>query len=403
MARKEVSILLGVTGGVSVYKSCDLLRRLQELPEISPSVQVVPTRASLNFVGAALWEALSGNPVQDDLWQKTYSVPHISLAHANDLIIIAPASAETLSKLAQGRADDLLSATVLASTAPKILVPAMHPEMFQNSMVQRNISILREAGFIIIQPDEGRMTGDDYGLGRYPQLSKILIEVRKALHLDRDLSGMKILISAGGTREAIDPVRFIGNRSSGKQGYAVAQAALDRGASVTIVSANVSLPDPRGARVIRVESAEQMFKALRAEATGADALIMSAAVADARPAQKAEDKIAKASYSQINLVENPDIIATLSAERRPGQVFVAFAAQTGSLGLESAEAKYQAKGVDLLYFNDVSGGAIFGENETSGVILDGSSNPQEFMNISKYDLAVKLLDSVKNKLGFSND
>jgi len=402
MSSPELSIILGVTGGVSAYKSCDLLRRLQELPGVTPSIHIIPTRSSLNFVGKSLWEALSGNPVHDDMWQNTYAVPHISLARKADLIIIAPASAESISKFAHGRADDLLSATVLASTATKILVPAMHPEMYQSAAVQKNLHYLETIGFIIVQPDEGRMTGEDYGLGRYPELSKILHEVRRALGLQRDLTGVKVLVSAGGTRESIDPVRFIGNRSSGKQGYAIAQAALDRGASVTIVSANVSLPDPRGSRVIRVESADEMHTSLSAEAANFDVVVMAAAVADAKP-MASNEKIAKADFTRIELQRNPDILATLTASRRADQVFIAFAAQTGSTGLERAVEKYSAKGADLLYFNDVSGGAIFGEPFTSGVILDEPSPSEEISQISKYELANKLLDRALHKLGFSND
>ena len=356
----------------------------------------------MNFIGKALWEALSGNPVRDDLWQETYSVPHISLARNSDLIIIAPASAESISKFAQGRADDLLSATVLASTSTKIIVPAMHPEMYQNPVVQNNLKYLASIGFVIVQPDEGRMTGEDYGVGRYPELSKILREVRLALHLRHDLSGIKVLVSAGGTREAIDPVRFIGNRSSGKQGYAAAQAALDRGASVTIVSANVSLPDPKGAKVIRVESADEMQSELIAQLHDSDVVVMSAAVADAKPLSS-EEKIVKSDFTRIDLQANPDILAALTAMRRSGQIFIAFAAQTGESGLERAKEKYSAKGADLLYFNDVSGGAIFGENLTSGVILVDPANPIEISKISKYDLANKLLDQALDKLGFSND
>ena len=308
---REINILLGVTGGVSVYKSADLLRRIQEIPGITPSITVIPTRSSLNFVGAKLWEALSGNPVATDLWQKTYHVPHIKLARSHELIVIAPATADSLARLAQGRGDDLLTATVLASNAPKILVPAMHPEMYLNPIVQKNILALKDSGFIVVDPDEGKMTGEDVGIGRYPETRKIISAIAKVLHLQRDLEGVKVLISAGGTREAIDPVRFLGNHSTGKQGYALAEAALARGADVTIVSANVTLPPPLGAKVIKVESAQQMFHAMHEHFPEAQLLFMAAAVADARPASPSAGKLAKADFEQIALIENPDIVASL--------------------------------------------------------------------------------------------
>ena len=398
-----MKILLGVSGGVSAYKSADLLRRIQEMPEFTSSITVIPTRSSLNFVGASLWEALSGNPVLTDLWQKTFHVPHIEYAKNHELIVIAPATADLIARLAHGRADDLLAATVLASTAPKILVPAMHTEMYLNPLLQANLEKLRSVGYIVVEPDVGRMTGDDVGVGRYPESQKILTAIRSALGLSGELTGRRVLISAGGTREAIDPIRFIGNHSSGKQGYALAEAAAKRGAAVTIVSANVSLPTPKGCTVIRVTSAAEMSDALTAAFQESEILFMAAAVADARPEQIADEKIAKAELQSIALTENPDIVASLSRKRRAGQVIVAFAAQTGGDGLQRAHQKLIEKGVDLLYFNDVSGGAIFGESSTSGIILNSDGSQEVVPTISKEQLAAKLLDIAVNKLGFSNE
>jgi len=398
-----MKILLGVSGGVSAYKSADLLRRIQEMPGIESSITVLPTRSSLNFVGASLWEALSGNPVLTDLWQSTHQVPHIEYAKSHELIVIAPASADLLARLAQGRADDLLAATVLASTAPKILVPAMHSEMFLNPIVQANLATLRAAGFHIVEPDEGRMTGSDVGIGRYPETQKILSTIRSVLGISVDLAGYKVLVSAGGTREAIDPIRYIGNHSSGIQGYAIAEAAAKRGAVVTIVSANVSLPAPRGCSVVKVTSALEMAEALSSHFPQNDLLFMAAAVADARPAHYSSTKIAKSSLGSIELVANPDIVAALAQIRSAHQVIVAFAAQTGDDGLELAWQKLRAKGADLLYFNDVSGGAIFGESTTSGVILHSDGKSESVSEISKGQLASTLLDIAAHKLGFSNE
>ena len=402
-APRSIKILLGVTGGVSAYKSADLLRRVQEIPQIAPSITVLPTRASLNFVGEALWEALSGNPVLTDLWQNTYHVPHIQLAREHELIVIAPATADSIARFAEGRADDLLTATVIASTAPKILVPAMHPEMYLNPIVQKNLATLRSHGFIVVEPDEGKMTGEDVGVGRYPESSKVIAAIKRALHLENDLAGIKVLVSSGGTREAIDPIRFIGNHSSGKQGYAIATAAHARGAEVTLVSANVSLPAPDGVRLIKVTSADEMHSVLCDEFPAANLLFMAAAIADAKPAHVEEGKISKAHFTRIELVENPDIVATLSQMRSAHHVITAFAAQTGDEGLELAKTKMIRKGVDLLYFNDVSGGAIFGESSTSGRILNSDGSEELITSLSKVELAHKLLNSAKDKLSFSNE
>jgi len=363
-------LILGVAGGISAYKSCDLLRRLQDEGFI---VDVIPTAASLNFVGKATWQALSGRKVITDLWSDVETVPHISMAKESDLIVIAPTTADLLAKLASGLADDLLTNIVLASTAPKILVPAMHPEMWLNPATVANVKLLQERGFFIITPDEGRMTGSDIGIGRYPESSRIISEINLHVMSSADLKGKKILITAGGTREPIDPIRFIGNRSSGKQGFALAMAAASRGAQVHLVSANTDLPIIEGITTTYVETAEQMASVLQIEFPHSDALIMSAAVADARVANYSDQKIRKESLNQVDLEKNPDILKTLSGIKKVGQIIVGFAAETSAdiTTLEqSGHEKLLSKSLDLIYVNNVSGGAIFGSDQTQGLIID---------------------------------
>ena len=389
-------IILGIGGGIAAYKSADLLRRLQDSGYL---VTVVPTRSSLNFVGKATWEALSGREVPDNLWNNVHSVPHISLARRSAHLIIAPTTADLLARIAAGSADDLLTNIVLASKVPLVLVPAMHPEMWGNAAVQSNVALIRSRGHLVIEPDSGRLTGTDEGPGRFPTSERIIQESQTFWNEKSDLSGRRVLVSAGGTREAIDPVRYIGNRSSGKQGYAIAEAAAARGARVTLVSANVSLPDIPGVETIHVESALDMEKALSANFSESDILVMAAAVADARVANPSETKISKDSLNQIALVENSDILASLAASRRAGQVLIAFAAETGANGRERALAKLTKKKVDILFHNDVSDGAIFGANETQGEFLLADGSHIETGLISKDTLADQLLDHAINKLG----
>ena len=392
-------LLLGVAGGISAYKSCDLLRRLQDEGFI---VDVVPTAASLNFVGKATWEALSGRNVVTDLWSDVTNVPHISLAKESDLIVIAPATADLLAKLASGRADDLLTNIVLASTSPKILVPAMHPEMWSNAATVENVKVLKERGFIVVEPDEGRMTGSDFGVGRYPDTVKIIEAINKTVNQSADLSGKRILITAGGTREPIDPIRFIGNRSSGKQGFALAMAAASRGAQVHLVTANTDLPIIEGITTTAVETAEQMAAVLAVEFPHCDALIMSAAVADAKVLNYSDIKIKKESLSTVELDKNPDILKSLSQSKKIGQVIVGFAAETSSneLALEqSGFAKLDSKSLDIIYVNNVSGGAIFGSDKTEGLIIDNQKNVIKVPEISKDTLSDILLDQLVSKLG----
>lgn len=392
-------ILLGVSGGISAYKSCDLLRRLQDHGFV---VDVVPTQASLNFVGKSTWEALSGKKVATDLWQDVEKVPHISMAKENDLIVIAPTTADLLAKLASGRADDLLTNIVLASIAPKVLVPAMHTEMWLNPATVENVQTLRSRGFIVVEPDEGRMTGIDTGIGRYPESSKIIDAVNKALAVASDLVGKKVLITAGGTREPIDPVRFIGNRSSGRQGFALAMAAASRGAQVHLVAANTDLPNIEGITITSVETAEQMLAVLDLEFPHCDALIMSAAVADARVVDYSDSKIGKEKLSTLSLVRNPDILKSLSSVKKPGQIMIGFAAETESdvkALKDSAAEKLASKSLDIIYINDVSGGAIFGSESTRGLIVDKDRNVIEVPEISKDTLSDILLDQLVSKLG----
>jgi phosphopantothenoylcysteine decarboxylase/phosphopantothenate--cysteine ligase len=393
MPKRISKVILGVGGGIAAYKSCDLLRRMQER---NYDVTVVPTPSALNFVGTATWEALSGKKVTSQVWESVDEVRHVKLAAENDLILISPATADLIARIAMGRADDLLTNLVLASNAVKVLVPAMHPNMWNNAATVANIALLQERGFHVMRPATGRLTGADSGVGRLPDTSEILSYLASVIADEQDLLGKRVLVTAGGTREAIDPVRFIGNRSSGKQGYAIAQAALDRGAEVTILSANVNLPDPVGASVVRVESAKDLEIELERYFSNTDLLVMAAAVADARPAQVGTEKLKKDSYREISLVENPDLVAQISQQKRQ-QVIVGFAAET-SLNVAEATRKLLAKGLDLIYLNDVSTGEIFGSDSTQGVFItkDGKEIPVSKSN--KATLASQLLDLIKDKL-----
>jgi phosphopantothenoylcysteine decarboxylase/phosphopantothenate--cysteine ligase len=392
-------LLLGVSGGISAYKSCDLLRRLQEQGFI---IDVVPTSASLNFVGKSTWEALSGRKVLTDLWSEVEKVPHISMAKENDLIVIAPTTADLLAKLASGRADDLLTNIVLASTAPKILVPAMHTEMWLNPATVANVKTLQERGFVVVAPDEGRMTGSDVGVGRYPEVNKIIEIINLTAHITADLAGKKLLITAGGTREPIDPIRFIGNRSSGRQGFALAAAAASRGAQVHLIAANTDLPVIEGVTITSVETADQMAAVLEYEFSECDALIMSAAVADAKVANYSDQKIKKENLDVVSFSKNPDILKNLSEKKKPGQVIVGFAAETiaGLSELQKrGEEKLASKSLDLIYVNNVSDGAVFGSENTQGLIIDKNHNVIKVPQISKDTLSDILLDQLVSKLG----
>ena len=396
MSGREV--VLGVGGGIAAYKSCELLRRLQDAGFL---VTVVPTPSSLNFVGTATWEALSGRPVTTSVWERVDEVRHVHLAKVGDFNIVAPATADLIARITHGRADDLLTNTLLASTSPTLIVPAMHPAMWANAATQSNVAILRSRGYLVMEPDHGRLTGKDVGVGRFPETSRILETFKAMTEGVHDLSGVKVLVTAGGTREMIDPIRFIGNNSSGRQGYSLARAAMKRGAEVTLILANSSLPDLEGVTVVRVDTADEMFTQVSERFPSCNVLVMSAAVADARPSQFSAEKIKKGSLSSIELTPNKDIVATVSKEKID-QVVIAFAAET-SLDIAEAERKMVSKSADILYLNDVSGSEIFGSDLTQGVILisdsSGSIHQEMIERISKDTLADLLLDQALNKLG----
>ena len=391
-------VILGVGGGIAAYKSCELLRRIQDL---GFGVTVIPTPSSLNFIGSATWEALSGRPVTTTVWEKVDEVRHVGLGGSSDFIIIAPATADLIARIAQGRADDLLTNTILASTAPKLIVPAMHPAMWSNPATVANVKLLRDRGYFVMDPDHGRLTGKDVGVGRFPETSRILAEFNAIANPVHDLLGRKVLVTAGGTREPLDPIRFIGNRSSGKQGYAIARAASRRGADVTLVLANSELPDLAGVRCIRVTTADEMFDHVSQEFDRCELLVMSAAVADAKPLQVSPAKIKKGSLTSIELASNPDIVATV-ASRKKSQVVIAFAAET-SLDVEEGKTKLKSKSADILFLNDVAGSEIFGSDQNQGVILiAGKDESVTEINVDRTDkdtLADLLLDQALNRLG----
>ena len=393
MPNRISKVILGVGGGIAAYKSCDLLRRLQER---NYDVTVVPTPSALNFVGTATWEALSGKKVTSQVWESVDEVRHVKLAAENELILISPATADLIARIAMGRTDDLLTNLVLASNAIKILVPAMHPNMWNNPATVANVALLRERGFHVMVPASGRLTGADSGIGRLPETSEILSYLASVISENQDLLGKRVLVTAGGTREAIDPVRYIGNRSSGKQGYAVAQAALDRGAQVVIISAYVTLPAPIGAEVIHVESTQDLAIALSNEFVTCDLLVMAAAVADARPTTVGDEKLKKDQYQQITLTENPDLVASLASVKQ-SQVVVGFAAET-TLNIAEASRKLLAKGLDLIYLNNVASGDIFGSDTTQGILITSTGNQIPVSKSSKATLANQLLDLALDKL-----
>src|SRR5215213_6182004 len=347
------SIVLGVSGGVAAYKAALLLRALTEAGH---DVRVVPTPGALHFVGAATFEALSGNPVTTDVWSDVPEVAHVRIGQQADLVVVAPATADLLARAVMGRADDLLTATLLTASCPIVFVPAMHTEMWLHPATQDNVATLRRRGAVVLPPAVGRLTGPDSGPGRLPEpadiaaLAGVVLE-HGAAALAHDLDGRRVVISAGGTREPLDPVRYLGNRSSGKQGWALATTAASRGARVVLVTTS-SLPEPAGAEVVRVETAEQLRSAVLTAAEDADAVVMAAAVADFRPASASQHKIKKSDDGgapAIELVRNPDVLAELSRSprRSPGQVVVGFAAETGDdtgTVLEHGRAKLARKG-----------------------------------------------------------
>jgi phosphopantothenoylcysteine decarboxylase/phosphopantothenate--cysteine ligase len=398
MSSTKREIILGVGGGIAAYKSCELLRRLQDLDF---AVTVVPTPSSLNFVGTATWEALSGRNVTTEVWENVEQVKHVSLADLAEAIIIAPVTADLLSRLAQGRAEDLLTNVVSASKAPKFLVPAMHPNMWLNDSTQDNVKILKSRGFEIMNPDNGRLTGEDSGIGRFPETSEIISTFLTHIGSHQDLKGTKVLISAGGTREAIDPVRFIGNRSSGKQGVAIAVEARNRGAEVSLILANSNISDVAGIETIRVETAQQMHHALKERMLDCDVLVMSAAVADAKPATSSSEKIKNKEFRSIELIANADILAELSSSANDSQLIVGFAAETSNIE-ESGRAKLNAKDLDFIYVNDVSNGAIFASDLSAGYLISSEGKSTHIEQTSKAKVARIILDNVVSRLSYAN-
>ena len=387
-------VVLGVGAGIAAYKACDLLRRLQDRGYV---ITVVPTPSSLNFVGAATWAALSGRPVMSHVWENTHEVSHISIAERSDFFLIAPATADLIARIAAGRADDLLTNLVLASNVPIMIVPAMHPQMWNDAATVTNVETLRARGYVVMEPEVGRLTGSDSGQGRFPEVSSIIERFDSMTGNLQDFKGRKILISGGGTREAIDPVRFIGNRSSGKQSIAIAKAALLRGAEVHLVAANMDTSTLQGLTVTHVESAADMRVGLADAFDSCDVLIMCAAVADAKPVRSVVEKIKKSLFTSIELEPNPDLLAELGA-RKAAQVMIGFAAETSNL-VESARAKLVSKGLDIIYVNDVSNGAIFGKDTTSGMILTRTGADIALKEVSKDALANLLLDHAIRQLG----
>jgi len=391
-------ILLGVGGGIAAYKSCDLLRRLQDLGH---EVTVVPTPASLNFVGKATWEALSGKPVHTEVWEAVDRVNHVALGDRADYIIVSPATADLIARLSAGRADDLLSNSILASNAKKLIVPVMHPKMWFNAATQSNIRKLRELRFIVMEPDSGKLTGGDSGVGRLPESSAIIDKFNNEISVEQDLNGFKVLISTGGTREAIDDVRFIGNKSSGKQGLAFARIAKARGAEVVLISANVDTSREFGISIIKVENTEQLQSALQAEFPKCDVLIMAAAVSDAKPIP-ATGKVKKQSYSKLDLVPTPDLLADI-AKQKNSQILVGFAAEESANLLQEGKRKLAAKSLDFIYANDIASGSIFGSDTTSGLIISAREDEiEEIHQISKDSLATRLLNKVSERLNSPN-
>jgi phosphopantothenoylcysteine decarboxylase/phosphopantothenate--cysteine ligase len=395
-------VILGVAGGIAAYKACELLRLLTESGH---QVRVVPTAAALNFVGPATWEALSGQPVSASPWDAVYEVPHVRLGQEADLVIVAPATADLMARAAAGMSDDLLTAVLLTAHCPVVFAPAMHTEMWQHAATRANVATLRARGCLVVEPASGRLTGKDTGPGRLPEPPELFAVAQRVLArgvagLAADLAGRTVLISAGGTREELDPVRYLGNWSSGRQGYALASTAVSRGAEVTLVAANTGLPDPAGAKVVGVKSALQLREEMLAAAPLADAIVMAAAVADYRPAVRSEQKIKKtgAGPDPIALVENPDIVRDLVAARqRAGQVIVAFGAETGDV-LANGRAKLARKGCDLLVVNRVGNGLAFGTADNEAIVLGADGSEVSLPRGPKEQIADGIWDLVAARL-----
>lgn len=399
-------VIVGVSGGIAAYKACTVVR---QLTEASHRVRVIPTESALRFVGAATFEALSGEPVCTDVFADVPAVPHVHLGQQADLVVVAPATADLLARAAAGRADDLLTATLLTARCPVLFAPAMHTEMWLHPATVDNVATLRRRGAVVLEPATGRLTGADSGAGRLPEaeeittLAQLLLERHDALPYD--LAGRKLLVTAGGTREPIDPVRFIGNRSSGKQGYAVARVAAQRGADVTLIAGHTAgLVDPAGVEVVHVSSAQQLADAVSKHAPTADVLVMAAAVADFRPAQVATVKIKKGVEGPptIELLRNDDVLAGVVRARAHGQLpnmraIVGFAAETGDANgdvLFHARAKLRRKGCDLLVVNAVGEGRAFEVDSNDGWLLASDGTESALQHGSKTLMASRIVDAI---------
>ncbi|MGV0994153.1 MAG: bifunctional phosphopantothenoylcysteine decarboxylase/phosphopantothenate--cysteine ligase CoaBC [Mycobacterium sp.] len=401
-------IIVGVAGGIAAYKACSLVRQLREAGH---DVRVVPTESALRFVGAATFEALSGHPVRTGVFEDVPDVPHVRLGQEADLVVVAPATADLLARAASGRADDLLTATLLTARCPVLFAPAMHTEMWQHAATTDNVAILRRRGAVVLEPASGRLTGSDSGPGRLPEPEEIAAFAELLLArgdaLPYDLAGCKVLVTAGGTREALDPVRFIGNRSSGKQGFAVARVAAQRGAEVTLISGNTAgLADPAGVEVLHVTSAAQMHEAVSKHAPDVNVLVMAAAVADFRPAHLATSKIKKtadaAESRTVELVRTDDVLAGAVRQRADGQLpnmgaIVGFAAETGDADgdvLFHGRAKLQRKGCDLLVVNAVGDGRAFEVDHNDGWLLGSDGTEVTLEHGSKTLMASRIVDAI---------
>ena len=389
-------IVLGVAGGIAAYKAALLLRLLTEAGH---DVRVIPTRASLEFVGRATWEALSGEPAPSEVFEDVQHVPHVELGKGADLVVVAPATADLLARAATGRADDLLTATLLTARCPVLLAPAMHTEMWEHPATRANVATLRSRGVHVLEPASGRLTGADTGPGRLPEpedIAAAALALVGGTDAPHDLAGQHVVISAGGTREPLDPVRFLGNRSSGRQGFALAEAALARGARVTLVAANVTLPAPPRAGLVAVETTEELRDAVRAAAKDANVVVMAAAVADFRPRRAADTKLTRDESLTLVLEPTEDILAEVGArakETDPRPVIVGFAAETGSL--DRAPDKLRRKGADLLVANDVAEpGSGFGTDTNRVSILAADGSRDDLPLLAKREVAERLLDRV---------
>lgn len=386
-------VVLGVTGGIAAYKSCELLRRLLDR---GLDLTVIPTENALRFVGAATWEALSGKKVLSTLWDDVASGAHIESARDADLIIIAPATADFIARVAQGRSDDLLSATVLTAQAPIVIVPAMHHQMWRNPATVENVKTLRTRGIYVMEPAEGPLNNGDSGVGRFPEVFEIFEYLREIGALKSDLLGKEVVVTAGGTREMIDPVRFIGNLSSGKQGIALAKAAAARGAKVKLIGANIEktlLPRDKSIDVISVSSAQELASAME-QIRSFDLLFMTAAVADYRPATLATSKIKRdGSERVLTMVENPDLLAgfTSRGELAKRGIVVGFAAES-DVDLSLAEEKLARKGVEFLFVNDITSQEVFGSDSNGGILINAHGTRHTFEYQSKDTLSHALLD-----------